>query len=163
MTKKIILLIVAYCLLSFTHKFYVSINQISYNQPKKRLEITSRFFVDDINRALETIHKRPFYVGDKLETLEDINLLKLYFEKHMIVLIDNKKVTVTHHNYEMEDDVLICYFVVKNVSKIKNLTFKNTILMDLEEEQQNIHHLSINNKKHTKLLTKNSSEFQIKI
>ncbi len=163
MQKKFLFVTIALFLVAFTHKFYVSINQVSWNEPKKRLEITSRFFVDDINQVLETIHQRPFYVGDKLETPQDIELLKVYFEKNLTILVDQKKVAFALHHYEMEDDVLICYFLVKNISKLKSISIKNTILMDLESDQQNIHHLTIHQKKHTRLLTKQNSSFEIKI
>ncbi len=46
------------------HKFYVSINQINYVAPKKELQITSRFFIDDITKALEKKTQNPFLFGN---------------------------------------------------------------------------------------------------
>ena len=35
------------------HKFYVSVTQIDYVPNKKRIEITHRIFIDDLEKALE--------------------------------------------------------------------------------------------------------------
>ena len=40
------------------HKFYVSVSQIDYVPKKKRIEITSRIFIDDLEKALTKKHKR---------------------------------------------------------------------------------------------------------
>ena len=48
------------------HKFYVSVTQIDYVPNKKRIEITHRIFIDDLEKALE---KRDNY--ELLLTLVD--------------------------------------------------------------------------------------------
>ena len=61
------------------HKFYVSINQINYSQEKKELQITSRFFIDDVNSALQKRHKSQFYLGSDRETSEMDKHLENYW------------------------------------------------------------------------------------
>lgn len=161
MIKKFLLLLVAFTLVGFTHKFYVSINQVDYNQSKKRLEITSRFFLDDINNVLKKTHNKDFYIGDKKESQQEVELLKTYFKQNFEIFVNNKKVNYTLHNKELDDDVLVCYFLVNDVNKINSIKIKNTILMDLEDDQQNIHHFNIYQKKHTKLLTKSNQTLEI--
>jgi hypothetical protein len=52
--KKLLFFISIILLCSFSmHKFYVSMYQVNYNANAKRIEITTRIFIDDINTALE--------------------------------------------------------------------------------------------------------------
>ena len=43
------------------HKFYVAVYQVNFAPEKKMLQITSRIFVDDLNKAIEkNTVKKPF-------------------------------------------------------------------------------------------------------
>ena len=72
MRKKIKIVFIAIFfigLCSFTiHKFYVSVTQINFVPEKKVIQITARFFIDDLNNALEKKYKKTYYQvfdGDK--------------------------------------------------------------------------------------------------
>ena len=53
MKKQLLLLFAVLFLSSFSaHKFYVSVTQIDYVPSKKRVEITSRIFIDDLEKGL---------------------------------------------------------------------------------------------------------------
>ena len=55
--KLIIYVLIIITLSSYTHKFYVSISQIDFNIKKKQIQITTRYFIDDIENALENKYK----------------------------------------------------------------------------------------------------------
>ena len=139
------------------HKFYVSINQINYSQEKKELQIMSRFFIDDINNALQKRHKSQFYLGSERETPEMGKHLENYFIENFSIKVNSKTSAIQIVNREIEDDVLIIYAVSKNKSKISSIEVKNTILFDFISEQQNIVHSSILGKKKSVLLTVSKS------
>jgi hypothetical protein len=48
---------------------------------------------------------------------------------------------------------LICYFKIDNINKIKTFEIKNTALLDLSTDQQNIIQSFIYGKKESQLLT----------
>ena len=53
---------------SFTlHKFYVGVFQIDYVKEKKAIQITSRLFIDDFEKALHKKHNKHFYITTKDE------------------------------------------------------------------------------------------------
>ena len=64
--KKIILIGVMFLVLtSFAaHKFYIAIFQINYATEKKMLQITSRIFIDDLNKVLEKKFHTKTNIGD---------------------------------------------------------------------------------------------------
>ena len=35
------------------HKFYVSVTEVAYTESKNRIEITTRIFIDDLEKGLE--------------------------------------------------------------------------------------------------------------
>ena len=45
---------------------------------------------------------------------------------------------INYLSKEMEGNVIICYFNIKDISKIKSLEVKNSALIELNSEQQNI-------------------------
>jgi hypothetical protein len=162
MLKKIVLGSLFFLLLlglssNAVHKFYVSINQINFVSEKKELQITSRFFIDDVNNALEKKHKSIFYLADKRETTEMIKAFEAYYLENFSIKVNNKTAKLQIVNREIEDDVIILYSVSKNISKISSIEVKNTMLFDFISEQQNIIHSAVLGKKRSALLTVNKS------
>ena len=45
------------------HKFYMAVYQINYAPEKKMLQITSRIFIDDLNKTLEKKYNKKFNLG----------------------------------------------------------------------------------------------------
>jgi len=145
MIKKITFVALLFILSSFTaHKFYVSINQIEYKSDKKEVQITARYFIDDLNNALEKMHNTKFYLESKIQTTAQEKLLTEYLHQNFSVKINSNLSTLKIIDKELEDDVLIFYIVIEKVSKIKTLEIKNTMLFDFSNEQQNIIHSNIN-------------------
>ena len=135
------------------HKFYVSIYQINYNQKKQMLEITSRIFIDDLNDVLKIKYAKKTHLTEKDETVEDVNLMKKYLLDNFKITINGKPQIINYANKETDNNIIVCYFNVKNISKISKITIKNTSLFELNDEQQNIIQTNIYNKKEDLLLT----------
>ena len=141
-------------LLSFTvHKFYVAIFKIDYVSEKKMLQITTRIFIDDMNTALFKKFKTHTQLGEIAETPEDVELMKKYITEHFSIQINGQKRPLFFHSKELENNVLICYFSVKEVTKVKSLTVTNTILTEVFPEQQNIIQTNVSGKKQSLLLS----------
>lgn len=135
------------------HKFYVSVTQINFVAEKKTIQITTRIFIDDLNNTLEKKHKKKFYIGSIKETSEEVDWLKKYIETNFSLKVNGKGKEIVFLDKEIEDDVLICYLIVKNISKINSLEVKNMLLFDFLPEQQNIIHTQVLTQKKSALLT----------
>ncbi len=145
------------------HKFYVSIYQIKYAQEKKMLQITSRIFVDDLNNIIKEKYHVKTNLGEPNESAEDIALMKKYIFENFSIKVNNQPKQINFASKEMEGNVLICYYNVKEVSKIKTLEIQNSVLLDLNEEQQNIIQTTIYNKKQNLLLTPGNAKGMLKL
>lgn len=160
MRKIISVLVVIIMFLGFSafeyHKFYVSIYQINFNQKDKRLEITSRIFIDDLNEVLNKKYNKKTSFSELKTNLEDLELLNKYLSEKFSIKVNDIVKPINYLSCETEANVLICYFNIKEISKIKSLEIKNTALYELNSEQQNIIQTTIYDKKKSLLLTSNN-------
>lgn len=145
------------------HKFYVAIYQVNYAQDKKMIQITSRIFVDDLNSILKEKYKKRTLLGEASESVDDVALMKKYLAENFVLKVNGQTKVVNFLSKEMEGNVLICYYNVKDVSKIKTLEIQNTVLFDFTNEQQNIVHTKIYEKKQSFLFTSENVKGMLKI
>ena len=145
-----------------THKFYVSIYQINYESKKKMIQVTSRLFIDDVNDALEKKFHKKTHIGEENESTEDLNLLKKYFADKFSIKVNGVSKPLTYLGKELEANILICYFNIKDVSKVTSLEVTNDCLMELNSEQQNIIQSTFNGEKHSLLLTNENIKGMLK-
>ena len=154
MKKTLFICLLFVLLTSFSmHKFYVSIFQIEYAPEKKRIEITSRIFTDDLNKALKIKYAKETHIGESAETPEDIVLMNQYLMKHFTIKVNGVAKPFIYVNKELENNVVIGYYKINDVAKITSLEIQNTALTDVFSDQQNIIQTTFNGKKQSLLLT----------
>ncbi|PVX45256.1 hypothetical protein C8C85_1039 [Flavobacterium sp. 103] len=158
-----LLLFFAFSISSFgVHKFYMAIYQINYAPEKKMLQVTSRIFVDDLNKTLEKKYNRKFFLGTDKETVESLDLLKKYLAENFTIKVNGQPKTMNFLSKEMDGDVLVCYLNVKEISKINALEIYNSVLIDCFAEQQNIVHVTAFSTKKSFLFTESSTKQVLK-
>lgn len=156
--KLLFVFFAVFMLLSISgHKFYTAIFKIDFNENKKRIEVTTRIFVDDLNIAISKKYNRKMLLNSDKETEEDIAFLKKYLAEKMSLKVNGKQQTMRFLSKEVEENVLICYFNCDAITKIKSFEITNTVLTEIYEDQQNIVQLNINSKKQTLLLSADST------
>jgi hypothetical protein len=138
-----LLLFFAFSVSSFgVHKFYMAIYQINYAPEKKMLQITSRIFIDDLNKALEKKYSKKVFLGADNESVESVDLLKKYLAENLSLKVNGQSRAMNFLSHELDGDVLVCYLSIKDVSKINTLEIYNSVLTDWVSEQQNIVHVT---------------------
>ncbi len=143
------------------HKFYVSVTQIDYVPNKKRIEITSRIFIDDLEKALSKKHQRKPNITSSNELPEAEEWIKTYIKEKIKVSINKKPQVIEYLAKEVEGDVLIIYTKIAISKKINTFDIYNALLTEVYTDQQNIVHINVNSNKRSILLT--NSVFQEKI
>lgn len=145
-----------------THKFYVSIYKIEQNASKKRIEITSRIFVDDLNKALSKYAGQKTQIGEKTETQKDIDFFKSYMSEKIKISINGAEKSLQYKSSEIVGNQLVCYFIIPNIPKLKTFEIQNTALFEIDAHQQNIVNTSINKKKQSLVLVQNNAKGLLK-
>ena len=143
------------------HKFYVSVTQIDYVPNKKRVEITSRIFIDDLEKALTKKYQKKPNITSSNELPEAEEWIKTYIKEKIKVSINKKPQVIEYLAKEVEGDVLIIYTKIAISKKINTFDIYNALLTEVYTDQQNIVHINVNSNKKSILLT--NSVFQEKI
>ncbi|WP_309641899.1 DUF6702 family protein [Flavobacterium sp.] len=144
------------------HKFYISIYQINYVAPKKRVEITTRIFIDDLNKALQLKYTKTTHIGEPTETPEDVAFMNQYLAEHFTIKINGTKKPFVFVSKELENNVVIGYYKINDIAKVTSLDIKNTSLMDMFSDQQNVIQTTCNGKKQSLLLTNENTSGVLK-
>jgi hypothetical protein len=144
------------------HKFYMAIFQVNYAPEKKMLQITSRVFVDDLNLALEKKYGKKTFLGSEKESEDDQTVLKRYFAENLLIKVNGQSKPVVFLSKELEDNLLICYCRVTDVSKLHSVEITNTLLTHWNTEQHNILHFTAFGDKKTVLFTSSNKTEALK-
>ncbi len=145
-----------------THKFYVSVTQIDYNEEEHSLQIISRIFIDDIEDLLIERYDESIRIDKSEENPKVDEYLKKYFDQKLVLQVNKREVSFVFIGKEYEDDLVICYLEVENIHSLESLKVSNEILMDLFEEQQNIVHVKKENQRKSLILEKGKSNGLLK-
>ncbi|NNT71890.1 hypothetical protein HKT18_06650 [Flavobacterium sp. IMCC34852] len=163
MFKSVVLLLFFFGLSSMAaHRFYVAIYQIDFVPQKKRVEITTRIFMDDLNEAVTKAYKKNTNIGTEKETPEDTALLKKYLNENFKLTINGKPKAYNYISSEVESNVVICYLSIKEIIKISSIQVENSILTEVHSEQQNIIQFNNNGKKQNLLLSSSITKGMLK-
>jgi hypothetical protein len=165
LTKGLIVFLLPLFAFTVAHKFYLSVTNVQYSEKDRALQITTRIFVDDLDRVL----KERYGIEPKLGTKDEPKLTEAYLEKYLrtkfVVLVDGRQQGYTYVGREYNNDVVICYLEVPklDLDKIKTITVQNEVLTDLFEEQQNVLHFKIRDYKKSFVLMRDNNKGMLKL
>lgn len=155
MKKIIILLLVSPLLLAFVaHKYYLSVTDLEYNPETKSVQVITRLFYDDIEEVLQERYDDAVIVDATYDQAVIDRYLKKYFAQKLEVNINNEEKKLNFIGKEYEDDYVVCYLEISDVSNIQSIEITNTLLTDVFPEQKNMVHTSIDKRKKSFLLTR---------
>ncbi len=154
--KKIVLLASVMCLFicaSFAiHKYYLSVTDITYNKEEGSLQMITRLFYDDLEDVLRQRYKEDLTV-DETSNQEELDLyIKKYLNAKITIKVNDEVKTLSYLGKEYEDDYVVCYIEITDVTSLTTLEIENTLLMDAYTEQKNMVHTDILGKKKSLLL-----------
>lgn len=149
-------------LLAFTwaHKFYVSVSQVTYSEKDKALQVTSRIFIDDFENVLN----QRYGIQPKLATQTEADSADIYIEKYLRtkfdVQIDGKPIPYTFLGKRYDRDIMVCYLEITGLTpgSFSEIAIRNDILTDLFDDQKNIVHLQVNDRKESFVLVRDNNK-----
>ena len=144
-----------------THEFYVSTTSVDFVLDKNEIQITSQFFVDDIENLKKFQAPNKILIFEKKNS-KNINLfLGDFIDKNFKLLINKKKQELIYLGYELKNDLLVVYYETKlSNSEVFNIEVFSSFLVNFIESQKNIVHLKFKNLKKSFLLNTLNKTFQ---
>tara|TARA_B110000003_G_scaffold276509_1_gene323411 strand:+ start:912 stop:1403 length:492 start_codon:yes stop_codon:yes gene_type:complete len=162
MIKKIMFFFLIPLLAFSSHKYYVSLTQIEYNQEEKSLEIIINVFMDDIEFALDKDYNINLNLTSKKELKDADVYFNKYLTKNLTFTINNELVKFTYIGKEYEGDLVYFYLEIAVKDKPTSLEVLNSILLTYFDQQQNIIKFKNGPKRQSKILSKNTNKALLK-
>ncbi|MEN8846104.1 MAG: DUF6702 family protein [Candidatus Arcticimaribacter sp.] len=154
-SKLILILFVFLCSFTITHDYYLSTTNIKWVPAKQQVQLTSRFFLEDIEALMqkETGQKVVFSPDSNLAEIDAF--VKEFYLSNLAITIDGEQQEIAYLGREYKDDDLLVVYaeVVFPAKEFKTLDVKASFLIDFLTGQQNIVHLITPNQKKSFLLT----------
>ncbi|MDO7138880.1 DUF6702 family protein [Algibacter lectus] len=157
---KIVLLLLAFNFFSFTsiHKYYISVTQVEYVKDKKSVQIISRVFIDDLEKALRHSYDENITLDENNDTEATNAYLEKYINTNLKLSINKQPATLQFVGKEYDGDIIRFYLEVVDIQNVKSLEVSNEMLFAVCPDQQNIVKTKINSKQKSFILTtKNNS------
>lgn len=134
------------------HPFYVSVTEIEQNQKTGTIQVSTRIFFDDLEKALDKRYQTKVNILKPANKKQVDALISSYIKEHLKLKANNRELVLKYVGYEIEEEAAWCYFETEKVAPIKQLNIKNDILFEQHDSQSNMIHAIENGvRKSTKL------------
>ena len=160
LSKTFLVLLLSLITMAGTHKFYVSVTNLEYDEEEQAFQITSRIFIDD----METVLNARYGVDAQLATEKEIEqtneLINKYLNTKVSIKINGQERNFMFLGKEYKDDLVICYMELTDIdlAELKSIEVRNDLLTEFFEEQQNVVHLKIGQTKKSFILVKENNK-----
>jgi len=157
-------LLVALPIMAFgVHKHYISLTKIDYIKEKEVVQVTMKFFIDDIELALENRHGQPMELTTKDEHKMADKYLEGYIRQKFKVWIDGEEKEYAYLGKAYENDEVFFFLELENISDIETIEVQNAMLFEEFEEQQNYIKFNVKNVRKTFILIKANNKEILKL
>ena len=140
------------------HKFYVSVTVVEYIEEKQTVQIITKLFIDDIERLIRERYDEKITLAEKNEPEIIDYYVDRYLKEKLTININNSPVILNFIGKEYEDDIMVCYLEIEEVSSLNEFEIENKVFFELFEDQQNIVRTKIKGKNKSFILIKENSK-----
>ncbi|MDH5475451.1 MAG: hypothetical protein OEX22_07160 [Cyclobacteriaceae bacterium] len=135
-------LAVVIILTAFRHPMHVSVTEIEIDGTEKSIKVITHVFMDDIEKSYRaTKNNNELDITDKAVKPDFKKFLGNYLTKNITLKVNGNAMEAAFLGYEEEGDGLWCYLEATKVKKVKTLEVKNSLLLDVFEDQANLVHV----------------------
>ena len=151
-------------LISFApHKHYISLTQIEYSESDKALQITMRFFIDDLEKAAGSRFDKDLALATQEELKNSDVYIERYLESKFKLWVNKTEKSSKYLGKKYENDQVFFFLEIEDVQDIQMIEVQNSILMEVYEEQQNYVKLRIGEVDKTFILVKANDKEMLKM
>jgi hypothetical protein len=148
-----------FSLIIYLHPIHISVADIHYREDRKSLEIMLRIFVDDLELSIRNLRLEPeldiLYPQNGLSTQD---MVVPYLKDRFKIYLDGKAQTYNFLGFEMEGEAMVCFIEVEKVKKWQQIKVHNSIITETYDDQNNLVHVTVNNKVKSMRLTRQNPE-----
>ncbi len=139
-------LTVALCLIfSFgLHPYHVGSVEFNYNPKSKTFEITGKFFMDDLENALQKKFGKPVHFLDPKYKNELDKELSNYTAEHLKIKVNNQFLNLKYIGYQEDKESIQIFMETEKTEVPKKVEISTSFIYNLYDDQMNIIHIIVN-------------------
>lgn len=142
-----------FCVVSFkVHPYHVGSVEFNYNSKSKTFEITGRFFMDDLENALNKKYGKSVRFLDSKYKNEINKELENYSAEYLKLKADNQFIKLNYVGYEEDHESVNIYLESESLSAPQKVETAVSFLYNLFDDQMNIIHIVINGERKSEKL-----------
>jgi len=127
------------------------------NEKERRLEVTMRIFIDDLEQTMRKRLQQPsFDVLKPPGGLTVDNVMRDYLKNHFKLSLDKKDQPVTLLGHEVDGDAFVFYLEVDHVKKWKSIDIMNDAMTETFDDQSNLVHVTVRDVVHSVRLNRDT-------
>ncbi|MCT4138470.1 hypothetical protein HZP64_14515 [Elizabethkingia anophelis] len=143
------------------HPYHVGSVEFSYNTKSQTFEITGKFFIDDMENALDKKYSKKVFFNNPKFKNDMQALLQKYFEEYLKLKVNNNQIRINFLGYEENSEAVDVYLETEKVVNPKKIETAVSVLYNLFDDQMNIIHVVVGGqRKSTKLLYPDRYQYQ---
>ncbi len=142
------------------HPYYISVVDIKHNAQQKSLQISTRFFTNDIEDALDKLNHKKIDVLNPKNKAEIDSIIFKYIKQRFSISVNSKPQFLQFVGYEREDESIWAYLEIKKITAPKTLLINTKLLYDYLPSQVNIVHAEVNGNKKSSKVTNPDSKIE---
>lgn len=135
------------------HPYHVGSMEFSYNQKSKTFEISGRFFMDDLENAVNKKYGKNLHFLNKNSEKEMQEALKNYASEYLKLKVNNQFIKINFVGYEEDKESVDVFLESEPVSNPKKIETAVSFLYNLFDDQMNIIHIIINGERKSEKLS----------
>lgn len=134
------------------HPYHIGSVEFNYNAQSKTFEITGKFFLDDMENAINKKYGTTLHFQNEKLKSKMKELMKSYFEEYIKLKVDNKMLKINHIGYEEDSESVNVYLESEPVKMPQKVEVAVSALYNLFDDQMNIIHIIINGQRKSQKL-----------
>lgn len=139
----ILLLIVVMATSVAWHKFYLSVTQIDYVPKEHSIQVVTRLFYDDLQKALQDRYDSNIRVEKSYDQKKLNAYIDKYIQQKLKINVNGDRVKLHYLGHKDENDYVVCFIEITGIDNLNSLEIENTLLMDAFPEQKNVVHMQL--------------------
>lgn len=150
----VVIFSLALVLFSFKfHPYHVGSMEFNYNQKTKTVEVSGRFFMDDLENAINKKYGKNLHFLNPKSEKEMNEALKNYASEYVKLKVNNQFAKVNYVGYEEDKESVELYLESETVANPKKVETAVSFLYNLFDDQMNIIHIVINGQRKSEKLS----------
>ena len=131
----------------------MGVTELTYDAPKKTLNVSVKLFTNDLEAALRKTSGKPVDLLNPKNKVELDSMLFTYIKSRLQIVVNLKNVSLHYIGHEKEEESIWTYLQIEKITLPKQLKVSTKLLYDYLPQQINIVHADINGVKKSSKVT----------